>query len=65
MSKIKETETREWDDDGEEMASVLLHVPKALYNEYLKILTRKAVKRQRFNSNLFCEVIQKLVDAEK
>ena len=57
MSKDKE----KINDEEEETVAVLLRIPKTLYMEYLKIVNKKSLKRQKYSSDIFCEAIQKII----
>jgi hypothetical protein len=48
--------------DEDETVAVLLHIPKTLYQDYLKVINKKSMKRQKFSSDLFCEAITKLIE---
>lgn len=51
--------------DEEKTVAVLLKVPEALYNEWLQIVNKKSMKRQKYNSEIFCNLIAKLIAEEK
>lgn len=60
--KKDETKSRDDFDNEDETVAVLLRVPKPLYAEYLKIVNKKALRRQRYSSDLFCESIKKVIE---
>ncbi len=43
--------------------AVLLHIPNSLYDKYIKSVEERSLKRQHYSTKLFCEAIQRDLDA--